>query len=160
MSFIKDNTTDNYITNKNSWDMIKEFLPHNKKIWAPFYCDGKQKEIFKELGHDIIHQDQDFFSYTPEYDLIVDNPPFSKIKKIIERLSVLDKPFILIMPPRYFGIKFFMDKFRNEIQVIVPPRRPTFTHHTETNIQNYTPPGGTYYFCYKMNLRKDFLFLE
>jgi len=81
MSFIQDKDSDNYITNKEDWERIKEFIPTNKKIWSPFYCDGKQKEYFAEMGFDIIHEDKDFFSYTPEYDLIIDNPPFSKKKK-------------------------------------------------------------------------------
>jgi hypothetical protein len=44
---------------------IKDYIPKDKKIWAPFYCDGKQKEYFEEMGFDIIHEDKDFFSYTP-----------------------------------------------------------------------------------------------
>ena len=81
MSFVQDKDSDNYITNKYEWERIKDYIPTDKIIWSPFYCDGKQKEYFKELGYDIIHEDKDFFSYTPEYDLLIDNPPFSKKMK-------------------------------------------------------------------------------
>ena len=43
------------------------------------------------MGYDIIHEDKDFFSYTPDYDIIVDNPPFSKMKEVCQRLKELDK---------------------------------------------------------------------
>ena len=34
------------------------------------------------MGFDIIHEDKDFFSYVPEYDIVIENPPFSKMKDI------------------------------------------------------------------------------
>ena len=93
MSFINDNKNDNYITNKKAWEDIKKFIPKNKIIWSPFYCDGKQKEYFKDLDLDIIHIDKDFFSYTPEFDIIIDNIPFSKKRQIFKKVSTL---FVLI----------------------------------------------------------------
>ena len=44
MSFTKNNENDNFTTNKEEWKRIKDFIPLDKKIWSPFYCDGKQKE--------------------------------------------------------------------------------------------------------------------
>ena len=82
MSFTLDKDADNYATDKLGWEIIKDYIPTDKKIYAPFYCDGKQKEYFKDMGFDIIHEDVDFFNNTFEYDLIVDNPPFSKFKEI------------------------------------------------------------------------------
>ena len=157
MSFTNNISTDNYTTDKRGWEMIKDYLPTDKKIWCPFYCDGKQKEYFTEMGYDIIHEDEDFFK-NDKGDIIIDNPPYSKMKEGAERLLLLNKPFILVLPTRYFGIKYFMDKFKNHIQIIIPNKRPTFTKLGE-NSTGYTPPGGTYYFCYKMNLEKDLNFI-
>ena len=61
MSFTNQKDSDNYATDKLGWEMIKEYIPTDKKIWAPFYCDGKQKDYFSEMGFDIIHEDEDFF---------------------------------------------------------------------------------------------------
>ena len=158
MSFTSEMNTDNYATDKMGWEIIKDFIPTDKKIYAPFYCDGKHKDYFEEMGYNIIHEDTDFFENTYDYDIIVDNPPYSKMKEISIKLKEIDKPFILILPTRYFGIKFFMDKFKDHIQVIIPSKRPTFTHLTNPKY-GYTPPGGTYYFCYKMNLEKDLNFI-
>jgi len=158
MSFIQDKDSDNYITNKEDWERIKEFIPTNKKIWSPFYCDGKQKEYFGEMGFDIIHEDKDFFSYTPEYDLIIDNPPFSKKKEILERLKELDKPFIIICPSMLLSYKYFQNNFKNKIQVIIPHDRVKFKHLNSNN-KNYAPPFASFFFCYKMNLEKDLIFI-
>ena len=83
MSFTEDKDSDNYITNKNEWERIKDYIPNNKVIWSPFYCDGKQKEYFEEMGFNIIHEDEDFFQNN-KGDIIIDNPPFSKKKKYLQ----------------------------------------------------------------------------
>ena len=159
MSFTKDKESDNYATDKKGWENIKQFIPKDKKIWSPFYCDGKQKEFFEEMGYNIIHQDKDFFSYIPEYDLIIDNPPFSKIKDICLKLKEIDKPFILVCVSTLLLSKWFQQIFKDELQVIIPFKRPTFTHLTNEK-KGYTPPFGTMYFCYKMNLEKDLIFID
>ena len=61
MSFVGDLDTDNFETNKNDWIRIQKFIPKNKKIWSPFYCDGKQGQYFREMGYDIYHEDKDFY---------------------------------------------------------------------------------------------------
>lgn len=159
MSFINDKDTDNYTTDKNGWEIIKEYIPLNKIIWSPFYSDGKQKQYFRELGFYIIHKDEDFFSYTPEYDLIVDNIPFSKWKEVCNKLKTLDKPFIIITFPKLFLLKGFTALFKDHLQIIIPNKRPTFTHISKPK-KGYTPPFGVWYFCYKMNFSKDLIFLE
>ena len=159
MSFINDMEKDNYATDKKGWEIIKPYIPKDKIIWSPFYCDGKQKKYFNEMGFDIIHEDKDFFTYTPNYDIIVDNAPFSKMKDICIRLKELDKPFILIAFSRVLLMKWFQRLFKDDLQVIIPFKRPTFTHLTKP-IEGYTPPFGVMYFCYKMELEKDLIFIE
>ena len=160
MSFTKDKDSDNYATDKKGWEIIKDYIPTDKIIWSPFYCDGKQKEYFKELGYDIIHEDKDFFSYTPEYDLLIDNPPFSKKNEILNKLNDLDKPFIIICPSMMLSYKYFQTNFKDKnIQLIIPYKRMNFKH-LNSNKKNYSPPFASFYYCYKMNLPKDIIFLE
>ena len=158
--FNGDKDSDNYETDKEAWTMIKDYIPTDKKIWSPFYCTGKMKEDFKELFNlDIIHEDKDFFSYEPDdYGYIIDNPPYSKFQEIAIRLKELDKPFILIGFPKTFLTKKFQNLFRNNMQLIIPNSRPTFTHLNNPK-KGYTPPFGTWYYCYKMNLEHDLTWL-
>lgn len=159
MSFTGDKDSDNYVTNADDWLRIKDYIPKDKIIWSPFYCDGKQKEYFKDMGFDIIHEDKDFFSYTPEYDIVIDNPPFSKKKEILAKLKELDKPFILIVPSMMLSYKYFQEDFKNNIQVIIPSKRINFKH-LNSDKKNYSPPFASFYFCYKMNLEKDLIFID
>ena len=130
MSFTNDKETDNYATDKMGWEIIKDYIPHDKKIWSPFYCDG----------------------------IIIDNPPFSKWFDICKRLKEIDKPFILVAFPKCFLTKKFQNLFKEHLQIIIPNKRPTFTHLTNPK-KGYTPPFGVWYFCYKMNLEKDLIFI-
>ena len=159
MSFTKDKDSDNYETDKKGWEIIAPYVPKDKVIWSPFYCDGKQKEYFEEMGYDIIHEDKDFFSYTPDYDIMIDNPPFSKMKDICFKLKELDKPFILVCVSTLLLSKWFQKIFKDHLQVIIPFKRPTFTHLTNPK-KGYTPPFGVQYYCYKMNLEKDLIFID
>ena len=157
MSFTNDKDSDNYSTDKKGWEIIQEYIPKDKIIWSPFFCDGKQKEYFEDMGYKIIHEDKDFFSYTPKYDIVVDNPPFSKIKEICIRLKEIDKPFILTMPNHTFQYKRFQRPFKKHLQLIIPDKRMKFygDNNELTNL-----PFDCYYFCYKMDLPKDLIFLD
>ena len=78
-TFLKD---DDYMTPKYVWENIQEYIPKNKVIWEAFMGDGKSGEYLKELGFEVIHNDNDFF-LSNEGDIIISNPPFSKCKEII-----------------------------------------------------------------------------
>ena len=111
------------------------------------------------MGFDIIHEDRDFFSYTPEYDLIIDNIPFSKKKEVLMRLKKLDKPFMIIAPSVLLCYKYFQTDFKDHLQIIIPYNRVKFQHLTKQG-KNYTPPYATFFFCYKMKLPKDLIFIN
>ena len=156
--FTDQDETDNYTTDKMGWEMIKIFIPKDAVIWSPFYSDGNMKKYFDDMGFDIIHQDKDFFSYTPDYEIIIDNPPFSTIKDVCVKLKELDKPFIIIARSNLLLTKWFRRIFKEHLQVIIPDKSPTFTHLTNPK-KGYVPPFGTFFFCYRMNLPKDLIFL-
>ena len=158
MSFTNDKDTDNYSTNKAGWESIKEYIPNDKIIWSPFYNDGKQKEYFKEMGFNIIHEDEDFF-LNNKGEIVIDNPPFSKRALCLKRLKELGKPFILVLPSGMITNKWFCTLFKNDLQIIIPKDRPTFSHLNNGKTK-YTPPLGTYYYCWKMNLEKDIIWLN
>ena len=159
MSFTNDKTTDNYRTPKEAWERIKEYIPKDKVIWEPFYCDGSSGQNLKDLGYDVIHRDEDFFENN-HGDIIVSNPPFSKKKEILIRLKELGKPFIMICPSMMLSYKYFQEYYADEIQVIIPKTRIWFQHLDWEEKKKYSPPFASFYFCYKMNLPKDLIFID
>ena len=154
---------DDYKTPFHAWEDIKEYIPKDKVIWSPFYCDGKQKEHFAEMGFDIIHEPKDFFSYTPEYDIVIDNPPFSQSKEVMKRLAKLDKPFIIIMPSSKINTSYFREYFMNKgLQIIIPRKRIHFTKLVDGKIPDKWKNAcnfDCFYYCYKINLPNDITWL-
>ena len=151
---------DDYMTPKSAWENIKQYIPEDKIIWEAFMGDGKSGEYLKELGFNVIHNDNDFF-LSNEGDVLVSNPPFSKSKEIMYRLKELDKPFILILPCSKISTQYFRENFKdtdNPLQIIIPRKRIQFVKNgNETqNKCNF----DCFYYCYKMNLPRDIIWLE
>jgi len=151
---------DDYMTPKIAWEAIQEYIPKDKQIWEAFYGDGKSGTYLQEMGFNVVHEPIDFF----ENDLgevVVSNPPFSLCNKILPRLKELNKPFILIMPSSKMNTKYLRELFYNEdLQVIVPRKRIQFVKvvdgvATNTNSCNF----DCFYYCWKIKLPKDILFL-
>tara|TARA_R110001606_G_scaffold98649_1_gene217960 strand:+ start:409 stop:915 length:507 start_codon:yes stop_codon:yes gene_type:complete len=151
---------DDYMTPKSAWENIAEYIPKDKVIWEAFMGDGKSGEYLQEMGHDVIHNDNDFFE-SDEGDVIVSNPPFSKCKDIIPRLLELDKPFILILPSSKINTQYFRENFKStdtSLQIIIPRRRIQFVKNG-TELQNKCN-FDCFYYCYKIGLPRDIVWLE
>jgi len=156
-SFIRH---DDYMTPKSAWENIKQFIP-KRQIWEAFYGDGVSGQHLRELGFDVIHEPIDFFENNLG-DIIVSNPPFSKCKEILKRLLILDKPFILIFPVSKLNTSY-MREWKNKLQVIIPKKRI----HFEKKVDGITPDKwrnacnfDCFYYCYKINLPNDIVWLE
>ena len=157
-SFLKH---DDYMTPKSAWENIQQYIPKDKIIWEAFMGDSKSGEYLTELGFDVIHNDNDFFE-NDEGDIIVSNPPFSKSKEVINRLKILDKPFIIILPSSKINTQYFRI-MKNELQLIIPRNRI----HFDKKINGETPVNwknacnfDCFYYCYKMKLPKDIIWLD
>ena len=152
---------DDYMSPRYAWENIAHLIPKDKIIWEAFYGDGKSGTYLEELGFNVVHEPIDFFEN--DYgEIIVSNPPFSKIKEIMKRLSEIDKPFIIILPCSKINTSYFRE-WKNKIQIIIPRKRI----HFEKQIEGKTPNGwknacnfDCFYYCYKMDLPKDIIWLE
>ncbi len=153
---IKD---DDYMTPTHAWEDIREFIPSDKIIWEAFYGDGQSGQDLRDMGYDVIHQDIDFFK-EDRGEVIVTNPPFSLVKKIMPRLLELDKPFIMLMPSSKINTQY-MRLFKNKLQIIIPPKRIHFIKINENGerIQTKGCHFDCFYYCYKIGLEKDMMWL-
>jgi len=157
---------DDYMTPKYAWDDIKEFIPeHYSVIYEPFYGDGSSGKILQEImpNKKIIHNKVDFYEYSTiyNYDMILSNPPFSDAKKIMPKMLELDKPFILLMPSSKINTSYFRAWRNKGLQIIIPRKR---IHFIKFKGGKEVPSKGAnfdcFYYCYKMNLPKDMVWLE
>ena len=155
---------DDYMSPKYAFENIKQYIPLDKTIWEPFYGDGKSGQYLQELGFNVIHDTDDFFK-SDKGDIIITNPPFSKIKEIMIRLLEIDKPFILILPASKICTKYmksFFESSNEKLQIIIPPKRIQFVKKVNGEIpKNYIDKCNfdCFYYCYKMNNPKDIIFL-
>jgi hypothetical protein len=153
---------DDYMTPKYAWENIKEFIPKDKTIYEPFYGDGKSGKYLEELGFKVIHEPIDFFE-NDLGDIIISNPPFSKSKEVLQRLFILDKPFIIILPSSKINtsyIRIYKDK---GLQIIIPRKRIHFEKHINGKIPEDWKNScnfDCFYYCYKMNFKNDITWLE
>ena len=145
---------DQFMTPKYVWEDIKHLIPPNKEIWEPFYGDGKSGSFLQELGFNVIHNNEDFFQNN-KGQIIVSNPPFSIMNKIIKRLKEIDKPFILLLPVSKICTQYFRT-LKDQIQIIIPKKRISFISNGE---QTKNAPFDCFYYCYKINLEKDIVWL-
>tara|TARA_R110002050_G_scaffold22928_2_gene62317 strand:+ start:4503 stop:5000 length:498 start_codon:yes stop_codon:yes gene_type:complete len=156
-NFVKEGVIDNdYMTPKYAWENIQQYIPKDKVIWEAFMGDGKSGEYLTELGFNVIANDNDFFQ-SDEGDIVVSNPPFSISKEVITRLKTLDKPFILILPSNKINTQYFRI-LKNQIQLIIPRKRIHFDKKQEG--WKNSCYFDCFYYCYKMNLPRDIIWLE
>lgn len=151
---------DDYMTPKYAWENIQQYIPKDKVLWEAFMGDGKSGQYLKELGFDVIHNDNDFFE-SNEGDIVVSNPPFSKSKDVMNRLKELDKPFILILPSAKLNTSYFRENFKNtesKLQIIIPRKRIQFVK--DGNKLENKCNFDCFYYCYKLNLPRDIIWLE
>jgi hypothetical protein len=156
---------DDYMTPRSAWENIAHLIPKDKVVWEAFYGDGKSGEYLRELGFEVIHEDIDFFTEN-RGDLIVSNPPFSKSKEVLARLVELNKPFIVILPASKVTTQYVRSLFKDnesKLQLIIPRSRI----HFDKQIDGKTPEGwknscyfDCFYYCWKMGLPRDLLWLD
>jgi len=148
---------DDYMTPKYAWVDIKDYIP-KKVIWEAFMGDGTSGTYLQELNFDVIHEPIDFFE-NDKGEIIVSNPPFSQIKEILNRLKILDKPFILILPSSKINTLYFRD-WKNKIQIIIPKKRINFIKYIDGKLNNNKNCNfDCFYYCYKINLVHDITWL-
>jgi hypothetical protein len=150
------------MTPKHAWKAVKEYIPQDKTIWEAFYGDGDSGNYLTELGFNVIHEPVDFFE-NDLGDIIVSNPPFSKSKDVMKRLLVLDKPFMIIFPSSKINTQYFREWKDKNLQIIIPRKRIHFIKKVNGEIPaDYKSVCNfdCFYYCYKINLPKDIIWLE
>jgi len=92
--------SDNYETPISVWRQLLPHLKEYKTILDPFYCNGRAKIYWEDLGKKCLHYDCDAYQIIkpPARDFaIVTNPPFSELERAVTfLLSFGNDTFILI----------------------------------------------------------------
>jgi hypothetical protein len=153
------------MTPRYAWENVAHLIPKDKVIWEAFYGDGASGTYLRDLGFNTIHEDLDFFTEN-RGDIIVSNPPFSKSKEVLTRLKELNKPFMMILPASKVTTQYVRALFKDStdpLQLVIPRKRI----HFQKQIDGKMPEGwknccnfDCFYYCWKMGLPRDLLWLE
>jgi len=134
---------DNRNTPKKSWEDILKFVNKDTKLWLPFFNDGACKTILNNLGYNnVIHKNEDFFTYDISDALIIDNPPWSIKEKIINKLYGT-RSFVLLLPLDTLERKY-MKKFLKGFQIVIPSYRYNYIEGKSA------VPFKSCWFCWNM----------
>ena len=76
----------------------------------------------------------------------------------MNRLKELDKPFIILLPQPAINTTSIRELFKDELQIIIPRKRIQFIKNGN-ELQNKCN-FDCFYYCYKMNLQRDIIWLE
>lgn len=164
-------TGDNWITPFEIWQYLEKFIPKNPNelIWEPFYYDGKSGIILNELGYKVYHTNEDFFEKINDVEfincisMVISNPPFSKKAIILSALITREIPFVLILPIAVLKTKYLRvlvkDLNPHEFQIVIIPSNVMKFIDPKTNEKTKSNPIDCAFFCYKVFLNKDILFI-
>ena len=143
--------TDDYVTPKESYELLFQFINRDKINWDPFYCDGK---LNVPEDTTFIHENKDFFEYEPiAYDHLISNPPYSKKQKIFERCETLGKPYALLVPFDSLERQYLNTIMKTrDVTVVIPRKRFKF------NDNKFTPPFKSIWVCVGFGLGKQLIF--
>ena len=140
---------DNYNTPVEGWEDVLQFVDKQTPLWLPFFNDGSAKELVKGLGYnDVFHEDRDYFTYWENDRILIDNPPFSLRRVVIDYAWEKKKPFCLLLPLDTLERKYFK-KYVKGLQIIIPAKRYSYTD------DKVSPPFKSVWFCWGMNIQNN-----
>ena len=152
---------DNWETPIEYLERIEPYIPKNLTIHDPFYMNGNVKKTWKKLGRDIIHENKDFFTIekNDKQEIYVGNPPYSILNDVLKKLFILNKPFVLLIPITKITLiktqRILKDK--PHLQLIPSPIYIGFIDPSGNRTK--CPSQYFCYLCYKLFLKKDFLYI-
>jgi len=140
---------DNFNTPLAAWLLAEKYLNiKNKKVWCPFYNDGNLTCPYENR----IHSKRDFFSYEPDqYECVIDNPPYSIKKDVINKLLENGKPFALLIPLDTIIRRYFVNGDLKDFTIIIPKTIYKFKGETKTITVN------TAWFCWGFKLNQQII---
>lgn len=149
--------TPNYAT-----DLLIPYLPIGS-IWSPACGEGKIASRFTDrkilqtdivTGFNFLKDDPDF-----QFDIILENPPFSLKRKFFEKCISYNVPFALLLPVDFCGW-ILREMMSDSNQWLIPTRRidyitPTGRQGGASHAQYHSG-----WFCHGMNLPKQITVVE
>lgn len=124
---LKVEVNDNYETPDSAYELLKGVgIIKGNVVYDPFFCAGRAKSKMERiLGCVAINHNEDFWDKKKrpkKYDIIITNPPFSVMKKVIHEIIRLGKPYAILMRATHVESKYFRELMKKEKYSIIWPK--------------------------------------
>ena len=165
-----------------------ESFNHMVDIWPDHNIHSTQQDFFEvtkgaaETGYqhimvdnmlnpNLLHENTSSPILPIKNTVVITNPPFSQIPKILKRLKKIGMPFIMIMPSAKICTQYFRKIFacdEEPIQLIIPKKRIQFIRKLWCNdCEEYHDDDTAkkccnfdcFYYCWKIGLDRDITWL-
>ena len=159
---------DEWQTTRRTWEAVAEHFARwrPKRVWMPFYYDGRCADFLRSLGFaNVVHTDDDFFervrdaAFMASVDLIWDNPPYTSPEtkeRVLRALAATNKPFAMLLPVSVLHVGFVREVVpMQHVQTIVPRR--VWVRKTDGDV---VPFKYLCWFCCRARLSRDLLFVD
>ena len=159
---------DEWQTTLRTWASLAPHLEawRGKRIWMPFYYDGRCADHVRSLGFvNVVHEDVDFFErardkkFLKSVDLILDNPPYTTPEmkeRVLRALAATGKPFVMLLPMSILHVGFVREIVdMDAVQAIVPRR--VWVRKVDGD---ELPFKYLVWFCCRARLRRDLIFID
>jgi len=115
---------------------------HRWTIFEPCAGNGAISNYFEKIGYYVIKRDlytlpdeHDYLQLeekdTPEYDVLITNPPFSLREEFIEKFEASNKPYIVILPIQALVEFNTSILFKSTVYLKLMSPAPTFKHNNK-----------------------------
>lgn len=149
--------TPNYAT-----DLLKPYIPAGT-IWSPASGDGKIGKRFtdRKIFETDIVTGFNFLTDTPDFqfDVIVENPPFSLKRKFYDKCMSYDVPFALLLPVDFCG--WILRAMKDDgIEWLIPTRRIDYITPTGKSGSTSSAQYHSGWLTHKFQLPKQITVVE
>lgn len=104
--------SDNYETPISVWRQLLPYLKRYKVVVDPFYCNGRSKIYWEDLGKACISLDSDAYQLPNSFEsdvVLVTNPPFSQLEQALTHFVKFDVDCYFLVPTAILHTPWFAD---------------------------------------------------
>lgn len=117
--------SDNYETPIVVWRSLLPYVRDYTDVWDPFYCSGRSKVYWQDLGKVCHSEQRDAFTSSKPVEscCIVTNPPFSILEQCVTWILEQDCVAFVLLPSEVLAKEWFHDALKKTKRsfYLVPP---------------------------------------
>lgn len=134
--------SDDWETPRQAFADVLQGVPRCLKLYDPFYCAGRAQIYLEDLGFRVVAPikncdrtsngtcDCQNRADTPDYDVLITNPPYSELEHAVPFLLSEKKPLYLLIPTKVATRQWFRDCIAgHDVRFFFPTKPYQYIHN-------------------------------